>query len=245
MKSSIPGIAMLLAGAVLCSASAQAADSAITTSASVALTSDYLFRGVSQTSNNAAVQGAMTINHASGAYLSFWASSIASTAGGQELDSLLGYTGKSGDMGYDLGVMRYNYPGANKASNGFNPDYNEIYASISGLGGKLGLNYSPDYYQQSDVYLYVYAGYGADVGGVTVSGSLGLNRFDSPAMMTRALALNPANSNDSYMDYKLAVAKTVGGFGIEGAIIGSDIDEVDCDGGLCDGRFVVTISRSL
>ena len=79
MKVSIPVSAMLLASIMLSSTS-HAADATFTTTASVALTSDYLFRGVSQTSNNAAVQGSMAFNHASGAYLSFWASSIASAA---------------------------------------------------------------------------------------------------------------------------------------------------------------------
>lgn len=244
MKVSIPVSAMLLASIMLSSTS-HAADATFTTTASVALTSDYLFRGVSQTSKNAAVQGSMAFNHASGAYLSFWASSIASAAGGQELDSLLGYSGKAGDLGYDVGVMRYNYPGANAASNGFDPDYNEVYASISGWGAKAGFNYSPDYYQESDSYIYLYAGYGYEIGGVTLSGALGLNRFDSAAMMTQALALNPANHEDTYLDYKLALSKTIGGVGVEGAIIGSDINETDCGGGLCDGRLVVTLSRSL
>jgi hypothetical protein len=45
------------------------------------------------------------------------------------------------------------------------------------------------------------------------------------------------------MDYKLAASKAIGGVTIEGAYIGSDIDEKDCGGGICEGRFVLTASK--
>ena len=94
----------------------------VTTSGSAALASDYLFRGVSQTSNNAAAQAGMTFAHKSGVYFSLWGSSIASGFGGLELDTLLGYSAPltlgSLKSTVDVGVMRYNYPGWNKDNNG-------------------------------------------------------------------------------------------------------------------------------
>lgn len=227
----------VLAASVMMSATAFAADAPVTVTGSAAFTSDYLFRGVSQTSNNAAVQGAMTFTHSSGFYYSMWGSSIASGAGGLELDTLLGYGGKAGEVAYDVGVMRYNYPGINDPF-----AYDEIYGSVSMSGAKLGLNYSPDYFNKSDKFMYVFASYGTEVAGFGVSGSLGMNSFDSKAAM--AMALGTTGADDSYMDYKLAVSKTLGGVGFEGAYIGSDIDDVDCNGGaLCEGRFVVTMSK--
>ena len=35
--------------------------------------------------------------------------------------------------------------------------------------------------------MYLYAGYSTEVSGVTLSGSVGMNKFDSNAMMTKAL----------------------------------------------------------
>ena len=226
----------VLAASALMSASAFAADAPVTVTGSTAFTSDYLFRGVSQTSNNAAVQGAMTFTHTSGMYFSMWGSSIANGMGGLELDTLLGFSGKAGDVSYDVGVMRYNYPGINDPL-----AYDEIYGSVSMNGAKVGLNISPDYFNKSDQFTYLYASYGTEVGGFGVSGSLGMNKFDSAAMMGKALGTT--GTDDSYMDYKLAVSKTVGGVGVEGAYIGSDIDEKDCGGGLCEGRFVLTLSK--
>jgi len=226
----------VLAGSVLMSASVFAADAPVTVTGSTAFTSNYLFRGVSQTSNNVAVQGAMTFTHTSGAYFSMWGSSIASGAGGLELDTLLGFGGKAGEVSYDVGVMRYNYPGINDPL-----AYDEIYGSVSMSGAKVGLNISPDYFNKSDKFTYLYASYGTEVAGFGVSGSLGMNKFDSAAMMSTALGTT--GTDDSYMDYKLAVSKTVGGVGVEGAYIGSDIDEKDCGGGLCEGTFVLTVTK--
>ncbi|HQV22096.1 MAG TPA: hypothetical protein PLJ88_03285, partial [Agitococcus sp.] len=119
--------------------------------------------------------------------------------------------------------------------------YDEIYASVSTMGLKVGLNYSPDYFAQSDKFMYLYAGYSTEVSGVTLSGSLGMNKFDSNAMMTKALGTT--GTDDSYMDYKLAASTALSGVTVEGAYIGSDIDEKDCGAGLCEGRFVLTVSK--
>ncbi len=49
-----------------------------------------------------------------------------------------------------------------------------------------------------------------------------MNKFDSDAMMSQALGLT-TNTDDSYMDYKLAASKSIGGVTFEGAYIGSEI----------------------
>jgi len=231
----------LLASSMLFSAVNASAADPITVSGSAAFTSDYLFRGVSQTSNNAAVQGAMTFTHESGAYFSIWGSSIASSAGGLEVDTLLGYGGKAGEVAYDVGVMRYNYPGLNDNNAAFEADYNEVYASVSTMGAKVGFNYSPDYFFESDKFLYLYASYGTEVAGVGLFGSVGMNKFDSAAMMNQALGTS--GTDDSYIDYKLAASKAIGGVTVEGAYIGANIDDKECTEGLCEGRFVLTLTK--
>jgi uncharacterized protein (TIGR02001 family) len=42
-------------------------------SANVALTSDYVFRGVSQTDEDPAIQGGFDVSHDSGLYIGTWA----------------------------------------------------------------------------------------------------------------------------------------------------------------------------
>lgn len=231
----------LIASSMLFTATHATAAEPVTVTGSAAFTSDYLFRGVSQTSNNAAVQAAMTFTHESGAYFSMWGSSIASGMGGSEVDTLLGYSGKAGEVAYDVGFMRYNYPGLNDTNAAFEADYNEFYASISTMGAKVGFNYSPDYFNESDKFMYLYASYGTEVAGVGVSASLGMNKFDSAAMMSQALGTT--GKDDSYMDYKVAASKAIAGVTIEGAYIGSDIDDMECGAGLCEGRFVLTATK--
>jgi uncharacterized protein (TIGR02001 family) len=236
---------VLVSGICLAGSVAQAEEStAFTTSGSMAFTSNYQFRGISQTSNNAAVQGGLTLTHESGVYASLWGSSIASGAGGLELDTVLGFAGKATeDVVYDVGVMRYNYPGANrKNSGGLGPDYNEVYGSISAYGVKVGVNYSPNYYADSDDYFYVYTSYSTEVQGFGLLASVGYSKFDSNANMAQALGYT--GTDDGYVDYKVAVNKSFGGVGFELAYIGSDIKDKDLGGGITTGSAVATISKS-
>lgn len=112
---------------------------AVTVSGSVGLTSDYRFRGVSQSDEQLAVQGGATISHESGVYAGFWGSNLAGwgTFGGanMELDLIAGFKVPVGGGGtLDVGATWYMYPG------GFNnTDFIEPYAKLSGTVGPLGL----------------------------------------------------------------------------------------------------------
>ena len=109
------------------------------TSGSVAVTSDYLFRGVSQTGRKPALQGGVTWTHDSGFYGGGWGSSISwlsdadpDVSSQVELDVFAGYGGKFGqsEFGYDVGLNYYGYPGDYPA--GFNdPDTLELYFGLS------------------------------------------------------------------------------------------------------------------
>ncbi len=116
-----------------------ASPKAVTVSGSVGLTSDYRFRGVSQSDEQLAVQGGATISHESGVYAGFWGSNLAGwgTFGGanMELDLIAGFKVPVGGGGtLDVGATWYMYPG------GFNnTDFIEPYAKLSGTVGPLGL----------------------------------------------------------------------------------------------------------
>ena len=111
----------------------------VTVSGSVGLTNDYRFRGVSQSDENMAVQGGITIAHKSGVYIGTWGSNLAGwgTFGGanMELDLIAGYKTPIGGGGtIDVGATWYMYPG------GFdNTDFIEPYAKLSGTVGPVAL----------------------------------------------------------------------------------------------------------
>lgn len=91
-------------------------------SANIGATSNYIWRGISQTDNGAAVQGGLDWSDASGIYAGTWASNI---DGGTELDIYGGYSGKAGEFGYDVGVIGYLYPDLEDL------DFWELYANGS------------------------------------------------------------------------------------------------------------------
>lgn len=86
----------------------------------VSLTSDYIFRGISQTGGDAALQGGADYAHSSGFYLGVWGSNVGwiedyqgYNSGNIEIDLYGGYRNSIGDTGisYDVGVIGYFYPG--------------------------------------------------------------------------------------------------------------------------------------
>jgi uncharacterized protein (TIGR02001 family) len=110
----------------------------VTVTGSVALVSDYRFRGVSQSDEEAAVQGGVTVAHRSGLYAGAWASNLAGwgTFGGAnlELDLVGGYKRPLAGGTVDIGLTWYMYPGG--ASN---TDFAEPFAKLSGTLGPASL----------------------------------------------------------------------------------------------------------
>ena len=119
----------------------------ITVSGSAAITSDYRFRGISQSDQEMAVQGGITIAHDSGAYIGTWASNLAGwgTFGGanMELDLIAGYKTAIADRAtLDVGLTWYVYPGGADKT-----DFAEPYARLTGTAGPAtltaGVAYAP------------------------------------------------------------------------------------------------------
>jgi len=146
---------LILAG--LMSPQAFAADapaSPHTVAFNAGVTTDYIFRGISQSQHNPAVSAGVDYSHASGFYLGSWLSNVkwvqtgGTTAIGDaayknnnslEIDIYGGYKGAVGDIGYDLGAIRYYYPGDTVAGQ-VSPDTTEAYLGLSWK--MLSLKYS-------------------------------------------------------------------------------------------------------
>jgi len=120
---------------------------AITISGSATIASDYRFRGVSQSDQQMAVQGGITIAHESGLYVGTWASNLAGwgTFGGanMELDLIGGYKAKlAHNATLDVGLTWYIYPGGADKT-----DFAEPYAKLTGTAGPAtltaGVAYAP------------------------------------------------------------------------------------------------------
>lgn len=110
--------------AILLMATGAAAQAEIT--GAVTATSDYDFRGFTQTSQDPALQGSIDYAHDSGFYAGAWASNVDfDTKGDVEVDLYAGFAG--GDTyAWDVGLVWYTYPG----SDGELLDFPEVYASL-------------------------------------------------------------------------------------------------------------------
>ena len=214
-------LAALAASASVMAQEAAAPASEHTFTANVTLASEYIYRGIGQTNRKPAIQGGFDYSHASGLYAGVWGSNISwlsdagnGTSSSAEIDLYGGYknTFAGGDWNYDLGVLRYNYPGTFPA--GFTKaDTTELYGAIGwkwltlkyshvvsshifGFTGANGLDNT-----RGSGYLELNAAY--DLGdGWGVLGHVGHQKIKN-------------NDDASYTDYKVGVTKDVG-FGTVG-----------------------------
>ena len=185
----------------------------------VGVTSDYRYRGISQTRLKPALQGG--IDYSNGPfYVGAWASSIKwikdfGGDAGVEVDLYGGYKGEiTKGLTYDVGVLTYQYP-----SNKLNPSANttEIYGALT--YGPATLKYShsvTDTFANLDsknsTYLDLSANF--EVGaGMTLTPHIGHQRISGPF-----------SGPGSYTDYSLTLAKDFSGLVVSGAIVGTDAD---------------------
>jgi uncharacterized protein (TIGR02001 family) len=116
-----------------------------TLTGNVGLFSQYIFRGLTQTNKEPALQGGFDYAHSSGVYAGTWASNISwlrdpppglnaySSGGSLEWDFYAGWKPTLGDFTFDLGTLYYWYPGdPNTAANPLNPkaDTWEVYGGV-------------------------------------------------------------------------------------------------------------------
>lgn len=114
-------------------------------SGNVSVTNNYLWRGLTQSINESAVQGGLDYASESGFYMGTWVSNVAydsDDAYSYEHDMYFGFSGEMEGFSYDLGYLYYNYD----ANAGY--DFGEVYGSIGfgnfGLTLYLLANAEPD-----------------------------------------------------------------------------------------------------
>jgi len=112
-------------------------------SANIGLFSQYVWRGMTQTKKQPALQGGVDYAHVSGFYAGTWVSNVSwlkddgdasyfKSGGTVELDLYGGYGGEFGEtaIGYDIGVIQYIFPGSKRSGNA-SANATELYAGLS------------------------------------------------------------------------------------------------------------------
>lgn len=227
MKNTLIWALMGLAAA--CAAHAQT-DAAVTPAAPAAasglsfnagVVSDYRYRGISQSRLKPAVQAGVDYASASGWYVGAWGSSIqwVKDAGGKaavELDLYGGYKGAAGEVNYDVGALRYQYPrnGLAQLPGWANAHTTELYAAAT--------------------YGVVTAKYAHAIGnlfGFVDSKHSGYLDLSASVDLGDGLSLVPHVGRQtvkhhkaaSYTDYALTLAKDMGeGLSASAALVGTD-----------------------
>ncbi len=218
-------------------------------SANVSLTSDYVFRGVSQTQNGPAIQGGFDYAHASGFYVGTWGSNVDWVSLGykdnnsMEIDLYGGYRGSAGDFGYDVGAITYYYPG-DDVTGATDPDTTEIY--LSGSWKFLSAKYS--HVVSKNIFGWTTTDGGKTRGSyyVELNGNYDLGNGWGVLGHVGYQDIKD-NSDASYTDWKVGVSKDVG-FGVATlAYSDTNADKVAytwADEEVADGRVFVSFSKS-
>lgn len=230
MKSKLLNSLILAAVAVPGVAMAADAAPAPLFTANVALVTDYLYRGISQTGGNPAIQGGFDYAHSSGFYAGVWGSSISwisdgglGSNAGLELDTYFGFKNSfATDFSYDVGFLRYNYPGKYvdpMPTNFAKPDTNEIYGLIGwkwitlkysdSLGDTFGVSNA-----SGTSYIDLSASYTLEGSGVTLGAHYGKQTYkgSSADSLKAGVSATGVSTDPTYTDYNVSVSKDFGGY---------------------------------
>jgi uncharacterized protein (TIGR02001 family) len=166
MKKSIISIALsaTLATSALVSTQASAVEGL---SANVGVASNYIWRGITQTDDEAAVSGGIDYVTDSGFYVGTWASNLASGAGA-EVDIYAGYGFEADGISYDFGYIFYGYDQSQGSAGDL--DFGEIYASIGIDAFSFGVSIlaHAEFEQDFADDVYYTADYAVDVEGLEI-----------------------------------------------------------------------------
>ncbi len=192
-----------------------------------AVTTDYDFRGVSQSNESEEFQLGLNYSMENGVYLGAWGSQVDFGPASEavwELDLIAGYAWGDAkeSVGYDVGAIFYTYPSSNTEN-----DIYEVYGGISSgmFNGKLWI--APDI--DSEVGVYAEANAAIPLAGFT----FGLHA---------GYSFGKAWDNAEHIDYSVGVSKSLGHLDLNLKYVNSN-DLADPIGGR--NAWIGTISTTL
>ncbi|MET0004658.1 MAG: TorF family putative porin [Candidatus Thiodiazotropha sp.] len=198
-------------------------------STNIGVTSNYIWRGLTQTGNSTALSGGFDWSGESGLYAGTW---LSEASDDYELDLYGGYAGEVGDFGYDVGLIYYAY------SSDAESDFIELAVSGSWQFLTAGLNYvfsAEDAVEVIEEDLYYYLG----------------ASFDLPQDFSIGLTVGfvePDGDGDDdledYTHYQVDLTKATGDFGdVTLSVSDTDLDDTDAACEDSDMRFFISWSK--
>ena len=208
-----------------------AAESDVSFSGTAAMTTDYRYRGITQTESDPSVQAGFALTHASGLYAGVWGSNVnfgdASPAH-LELDPYVGYSTELSSFAskpvLDVGLWYYGYPSESDLN------WLELYAKLgfadaltTGDSLLASVNFTNDFVGSDNDAWYLNLTYSVPFGASNFGGvaSVGYTTADDYDFS------DTDSGDDNYIDWKLGVTygfASVEGLSAELAAIGTNID---------------------
>ena len=222
-------VALLFASATWSAVHAQVPG---TLAGSLSVTTDYVFRGISQTQNDPAIQASVTWSVGNGFYAGLWGSNVDFTPGDKsdiEIDLSAGYAREVDGLTYDIGAIYYAYP---DARSGLSYDYWEAALKLGRSFGDVtwsgGAYFTPDNFAGTDEGIYLTTGLKyAFADGFAIDANIGRSEID------------PAAGAD-YFDWNVGLTYSFPG--VDAVVRFSDTDNAGC-AKICDTRILVTLTH--
>ncbi|MCU7802129.1 MAG: TorF family putative porin [Candidatus Thiodiazotropha sp. (ex Lucinoma borealis)] len=199
-------------------------------STNIGVTSNYIWRGLTQSGNSTSFSGGFDWSGESGLYAGTW---LAEAWDDFELDLYGGYAGEVGGFGYDAGLIYYVY------SSDADSNFAELYVNGSWQFLTAGLAYTlsaEDAVEAIEEDLYYYLG----------------ASFDLPQDFSIGLTVGFAEPDgdgeddaEDYTHYQLDLTKATGDFGdVTLSLSDTDLDGTDAAGEDADMHFFISWNKS-
>ena len=213
----------------------------------VGVVSDYMFRGLDQSTGGAAVQGGVDYEFdiLAGLYTGLWVSN-ASIAGGNEADVYAGYGLKLGEFNLDGGVIYYAYTEDTEIGNAKNLDYAELYVGGSIGPASMKVFYAPEFGRDTGAIAPSPSGDPDKNELLYVTASVNLTLTDTISFIPQ-IGFSAGDGakdafGDEYTDYSItAVKKLKDDMSVSLAIVGTDLDVA---GNSDNPKFVIGFKKS-
>ncbi|MFT6084582.1 MAG: hypothetical protein ACJARD_000280 [Alphaproteobacteria bacterium] len=204
---------------------------------SITVGTDYIFRGISQTSEKPTLQAGVTWSHPTGLYAGFWGSNVDYADGDEsstEMDLFLGYSSNIGGLTYDFGFIQYFYPGTDSS---MKYDFSEFMLGLSYdfdyFSAGASVNYSPEYWGGSGEAFYTAASFSVPLThGISLDSGVGYQTMQNPA--------GYGLGND-YGEWHIGLTIPVKNVDINVKYTDTDFSQSEC-GEICDARVVASLS---
>lgn len=213
--------------------SSTAALAEVNLSGEAAITNNYIWRGITQSDDNAAVQAGIELE-SHGLFGGVWASSVDfnDNEASLEIDGYGGYRfNLSEALTAEIGGIYYHYP---SVPSSFNYDFWEVNGGLELSGQGVGkptlgakVSYTPDFFGNSGTALYYEANGSVNiVSGLYVDGHVGYSDLEE---------------SENYIDYGLGAGyKFTNGLNVRGGYVNTDLNNNE----FSDGEWTATISAS-